>query len=192
MENMEESPDTLGEFIFGPVPQIDSIVFAHSNTGSKRGIRIYKSSDGETWENASPDDEFWDGEDCQLGDVNTVVIDATNVYIKFTSGFKQSDLTSQFSRLHNIDVYGTPGTLSYNVDKIRQPDVKIYYNNGSDLLIVNGKVNTINIYDPLGKLIRTVQEKDISSVNISDLRRSLYIIEAFDDENNRIVEKIIK
>ena len=42
-----EPTDTIGEFIFGPIPQIDSIQFSHSATGSNRGIRIYTSSDRE-------------------------------------------------------------------------------------------------------------------------------------------------
>lgn len=189
-DNFEESPDTIGEFIFGPIPQIDSIVMGHSATGSNRGIRVYKSDDGENWERAT-EDEFTDG-DSQAGVVHRVDIGATNVYIKFTSGFKQSDGTSQYTRLHNIDVYGIPGAGAGYIDNMKDPDIIFYYNSGSDLLMVNGKVNAINIYDCLGKVVKTVQGEDITSVSMADLRSSLYIIEAFDHNQNRIVKKIIK
>ncbi|MFO7658315.1 MAG: T9SS type A sorting domain-containing protein [Bacteroidales bacterium] len=191
IKTIDESPDTIGEFIFGPVPQIDSIIFAHSATGSQRGIRIYKSTNGVDWVNASPDDEFCDGADTQRGDVNTVVINETNVYIKFTSGFRLVDSTSQYSRLHNLDVYGIPGKLS-NINNVKQNNTKIYYNSGSDVLIVDENVISVNIYDCLGKLIKSQHGPNLQTISMSGLRKSIYIIEAYDNNNNRIVKKIIK
>jgi hypothetical protein len=181
MENMDESPDTLGEFIFGPIPQIDSIVFAHSNTGSKRGIRVYKSTDGESWENASPEDEFWDGDDCQLGDVNTVIINETDVYIKFTSGFKMSDSTSQFTRLHNIDVYGTPGELS-SINNIKTDMLSVYpvpASNTINIKIPTQLINShIHVYNILGELIYTEAIKEKTTrIPVRSWSAGIYLIQ---------------
>ncbi|MBN1414893.1 MAG: T9SS type A sorting domain-containing protein [Bacteroidales bacterium] len=187
------SPDTIGEFIFGPVPQIDSIRFAHSNTGGNRGIRIYKSSDGETWERAS-EDEFWDGDDCQLGDVNTVEINATDVYIKFTSGFKMSDETSQYSRLHNIDVWGIPGDVNY-VNNTEMDMLNIYPVPANDFIIVKLAADDVNselqIIDVVGRTVYSrVVDRQTSSIDISNLKSGMYFIQ-ITHNNEKYVKRLM-
>ena len=194
MLNMEDSPDTLGEFIFGPVPQIDSIVFAHSCTGANRGIRIYKSADGETWENASPDDEFQDG-DSQLGSVHTVNINETDVYIKFTSGFRQADSTSQYSRLHNIDVWGTPGVLSSTKNLTEESKLSIYPVPAKDFIIIklqdDATIGELQIIDVVGKTVySSVVDRQSSRIDISNLNSGLYFIQ-ITANNEKYVKKLL-
>jgi hypothetical protein len=196
MDKVDESPDTLGEFIFGPVPQIDSIRFAHSATGGNRGIRIYKSADGITWERAS-EDEFWDGADCQLGDVNTVEINATNVYIKFTSGFKQSDQTSQYSRLHNIDVWGIPGVVNYVKNNIKDNMLNIYPVPAKDFIIIKLATEAINselqIIDVAGKPVyRCVVDQQTSGIDISNLISGIYFIQITHNDKKYVKQLVVK
>lgn len=181
MDSIEFSPDTLGEFIFGPVPQIDSIKVAHSATGGGRGFRIYKSDDGETWERAS-DDEYWDGADCQRGDVNTVVIDETEVYIKFTSGFKSSDNTSQFTRLHNIDVWGVPGAVNATKNISEESMFSIYPVPAEDFVNINLATDLTNselqIIDIVGKTVYSkVVDQQAFRIDISNLNSGIYFIQ---------------
>jgi len=196
MDKIDESPDTIGEFIFGPVPQIDSIRFAHSATGGNRGIRIYKSADGVTWERAS-DDEFWDGADCQLGDVNSVEINATNVYIKFTSGFKQSDQTSQFSRLHNIDVWGVPGAVN-SVENITKNDMlNIYPVPAQDFIIIKLAEEAVNsevqIIDAAGKTMDSrVVDQQTSSIDIGNLNSGIYFIQITHNDVKYVKQFMVK
>ncbi|MBN2272971.1 MAG: T9SS type A sorting domain-containing protein [Bacteroidales bacterium] len=190
-----ESPDTIGEFIFGPVPHIDSIKFAHSATGGNRGIRIYKSSDGETWERAT-EDEFWDGDDSQLGDVNTVEINATDVYIKFTSGFKMSDETSQYSRLHNIDVWGIPGDVSY-VNYTETDMLNVYPVPAKDIVVVELTEDVVNselqIIDVLGKTVLSrVVDGQTLTLDISSLNSGMYFIQIIRNDEKHVKQLLVK
>ena len=196
IENFELSSDTLGEFIFGPVPQIDSIVFGHSATGGGRGIRIYKSTDGETWENTSPDDEFWDAADCQLGDVNSVVIDESDVYIKFTSGFDEGDKDSQFARLHNIDVWGVPGVLN-NINNTKIDKFNIYPLPAKDFIIVELAEEAVNsemqIIDIVGKTVySSVVDRQTSRIDISNLNNGIYFIQITLNDEKYVKQLMVK
>ncbi len=189
------STDTIGEFIFGPVPQIDSIRFAHSATGGNRGIRIYKSTDGVIWERAS-EDEFWDGADDQLGDVNTVAINETDVYIKFTSGFKQSDETSQYSRLHNIDVWGVPGVVN-NIDETKTDMLSIYPVPAKDFIIIKLAADAVNstlqIIDVLGKTVYSgIVDKQTSRIDISNLKSGTYFIQIKHNGQKYVKQLMVK
>ncbi len=195
IDNYLTSPDTLGEFIFGPVPQIDSIKFAHSNTGSNRGIRIYKSTDAVIWERAS-EDEFWDGDDCQLGDVNTVEINATDVYIKFTSGFKQSDQTSQYSRLHNIDVWGIPGDVS-KINNTNIDMLNIYPIPAKDFIIIELAADATNselqIIDILGRAVYSCFiDRQTSSIDLNNLNSGIYFIQITNNDEKYVKQLMVK
>ncbi len=196
IDDIEFSPDTIGEFIFGPVSQIDSMRFAHSATGGSRGIRVYFSSDGENWLRAS-EDEFWDGDDSQAGDVNSVEIMATDVYIKFASGFKQSDGTSQYSRLHNLDVWGIPGTISSNRSISKESNkLTIYPVPAKDYIYINLDAEASNselqIIDVVGKTVyRDVYQQE-SPLDISNLKSGLYFVKITNDQDSYVKQLLIK
>ncbi len=190
IDNYLTSPDTIGEFIFGPISQIDSIRFAHSATGSERGIRIYTSTDGEIWERPT-DDEFWDGADCQLGDVNSVEINMTDVYIKFTSGFKQSDLSSQFTRLHNIEVWGIPGEPPAGIETQKVESLRIYPV-GEGMYHVDAGFTALNIYSTSGSLVYSETGNNRNIIDLSGLPKGIYIIQARDRSGQFFVTKIFR
>lgn len=195
-ENYIESPDTLGEMIFGPIPHIDSIIVAHSATGSKRGIRVFYSYNGEDWVRAT-EDELWDGEDCQLGDVNTIGIYESEVYIKFTSGFKMTDSTSQFTRIHNIDVYGIPGKASAVNDISLDNMLSIYPNPASDFIhidlakdISNANLQITNIQ---GKILYSCNiDQQKSNIDISKLKSGMYIVQLTHKNQMYVKQLIVK
>ena len=197
IDNFETSLDTIGEFIFGPVPQIDSIRFAHSTTGGGRGIRVYLSSDGVNWERAS-EDEFWDCADCQRGDVNSVEIMLTDVYIKFTSGFKASDGTSQYSRLHNIDVWGVPGTISSNRSISRESNkLNIYPVPAKDYFYLDLAADATNselqIVDIVGKTVHScVVYQQKSPIDISHLNSGIYFVQISHDQSRYVKQLVVE
>lgn len=188
----EPDPDTIGSMVLSKFVHVDSVVFGFSCTGDGRGIYLYTSvDDGETWVQVG--DEHYSS-NAQFGEVMRETIDLDTVMIKFTSGIKESDATSQNSRIHNLKVYGTPEVIAppVSVTNINQPNINIYLIPESGLLMVNGKVNAVNVYNTLGKLVQSAKGIENSTINVSNLPSSLYIVEAFDNNNNRIVKKIIK
>ena len=176
LSKIVEETDTIGQFIFGPIHHIDSIRFGHSATGDNRGIRIYKSTDGETWERAS-EDEFYDSEDSQAGDVNTVVLDDTAVYIKFTSGIKKSDGTSQHSRLHNIEVWGIPGEMPSAIEPEKTEAFRIYPIS-SGLFQIEGDIYVLTLYSTAGIIMYSTRMNDTKSIDLSALPKGIYIVNA--------------
>ena len=187
IEDYGSDEDTLGQFIFGPIPQIDSIVFEHSATGSERGIRIFKSLDGEVWERATQD-EFYDGAS-QNGMTRSVAIDEEEVYIKFTSGFKV-DETSQISRLHNLMVYGVPGeVVSVNTQRVESLSV---YPEGSGLFRIEGEFSALTIYSTSGTIVYS-RSKDVgNTIDLSAVPAGIYIVQAKDRSGQILVCKLLK
>jgi len=197
IDDIEFSPDTIGEFIFGPVPQIDSMRFAHSATGGSRGLRVYISSDGINWIRPT-EDEFWDGDDSQAGDINSVELYETDVYVKFASGFKMSDNTSQFSRLHNLDIWGIPGTISSNRGISKESsNLNIYPVPASDLVSINleGSVSNseIQIVDIVGKIVyRGILMQQKSQVDISNLKSGMYFVQVKHNQESFVKQLLVK
>jgi len=190
VNDWELSADTIGQFIFGPIPQIDSIRFAHSATGSQRGIRIYFSFDGENWERPT-DDEFWDCADCQAGAVNTVEIFESDVYIMFTSGFKMSDGTSQYSRLHNIEVWGTPGEIDRTGIHDKKVESLIFEALGDNKYQIKGEINKIQLFNTLGGIV-DIMSGDTDVLDLSPLTSGIYIIRATDKQGVEYMQKVFK
>jgi len=191
LSKTELETDTIGQFIFGPIHQIDSIRFAHSATGSNRGIRIYKSSDGETWERAT-DNEFNDSPDSQAGDIHTVAIDATNVYIKFTSGVDQTapDPVSQHSRLHDLWVWGEPGGGYVGVESLQQDELTICPI-GSGLFRIEGDCAALVIYNTVGAVVYSQTGNNLSTLDLSGVPKGVYIVQAKDRSGQLFVKKIL-
>lgn len=189
LSKTELETDTIGQFIFGPIPQIDSIRFAHSATGSNRGIRIYKSADGETWERAS-DNEFNESADSQAGDVQTVAIDATEVYIMFTSGVNTDNPpVSQHSRLHNIEVWGVPGEIT-SVETPQVADLLIYPE-GSGLFRIEGEYTQLMIYNTVGTIVYSQVGSNLNTIDLSGTAKGVYIVRAMDNSGQVFVRKIL-
>lgn len=185
----ELSEDTIGEFIFGPIPQIDSIRVSHSATGSNRGFRIYTSFDGEDWDRPT-EEEFWGGSDCQAGDVNTVIIDESDVYIKFTAGFKQSDSTSQFTRLHDLKVWGEPGVLEVGIERSESKNLKIRSLGDSKFKIADD-IENVKVYNTVGRLIYRINDHS-SIIDLSSFASGIYIIRARDMQGKEFAEKVYR
>lgn len=190
LSKIEAETDTIGQFIFGPIPHIDRIVFGHSATGSNRGIRIYKSSDGETWERAS-DDEFYSGTDSQAGEVNEVTMDETDVYIMFTSGIKQSDGTSQHSRLHNIEVYGIPGEPIAVAGPQKAESVSIIPA-GSGLFRLEGEISMVSVYSTTGALVYSMKGNSLNIMDLTGVPEGIYIVQTRDKSGQLFVTKILR
>ena len=192
LNKQPEPTDTIGEFIFGPIAQIDSIVFAHSATGNPRGIRVYKSSDGSTWERAT-NDEFNAGLpfDTQRGNVSKVELGETNVYIRFTSGVDGSD-ASQFSRLHNITVYGVPGEGPVSVQTNKLTEFKVYAVSGTDMFKLEGKFKKVVVYNTLGAVMKSVFTPYGQTISLNGAPNGIYIVKAIDDTGAEMIKKVIK
>ena len=196
VETYTESLDTIGEFIFGPVPHIDSIRIGHSATGGNRGFRIYTSYDGIEWQRPT-ENEFWDGADCQRGDVNTVEIYESDIYIKITSGFKRSDSTSQYTRIHNIDVWGIPGVLTSNDVVAENEMLSVYPNPAKGVIkvdvadeLANGK---LQIIDVLGKTVyNCMLNQQKSTIDISKLHSGNYFVQVSNNKKTSVKQLIIK
>lgn len=190
LSKAETDVDTIGEFVFGPVPQIDSIQFGHSATGDDRGIRIYKSTDGETWERAT-DDEFNISEDSQAGDLRSVEIKEENVYIKFTSGLDSDGITSQFSRLHNIAVYGEPGELAVGINGAHQNSIQVRAL-GNGKFSTEGNYQQVTVYDAAGKIVHADINNTTNIIDLNNVSDGIYIIRAEDKTGVVFTGKILK
>lgn len=190
LSKIVEETDTIGQFIFGPIHHIDSIRFGHSATGSDRGIRIYKSTDGETWERAS-DDEFNNSDDSQAGDVQTVVLDEYDIYIKFTSGIKRTDGTSQHSRLHNIEVWGIPGEYNSVREAGKLDNFRIYAI-GDGRYQVEGDINALTVYSTAGALLYSIILNGEERVDLSNLPEGIYLVRALDKTGQIYTGKVVK
>ncbi len=189
VENFDLTADTIGELVFGPIPQIDSIYISHSATGSKRGFRIYTSPDGEYWERPT-DLEFWDCADCQAGDSNVIEIFENDVYIKITSGFADdTDKTSQYSRIHDIRVWGTPGVFQSIENPALSETRKILYL-GDNKYQLDTELTRASVISILGKETRI--RKTDNMLDLSSLAPGIYIIKAENSQGTIYVEKVYK
>jgi hypothetical protein len=149
---------------------------------------VYKSDDGETWERAT-DNEFNESSDSQAGDVNTVVIDATDVYIMFTSGIK-TDETSQHSRLHNIEVWGEPGGGYVGVESLQENKILIY-SEGSGLFRIEGDYTQLMVYNTVGAVVYSQVGNNQNIINLSGAPKGIYIVRARDLSGEIVVRKIL-
>lgn len=181
-----EEMDTIGEFIFGPISQIDSIRFGHSHTGSERGIRFYTSYDGEDWEMIG-EDEFNTSDDSQAGEVESIVINDDDVYVRITSGVGNDGETSQIARLHSLEVFGEPGEYVPPVSGIKE----IEKSNLEVLTIANGMykikgdLNTMQVYNTLGCNVNANINLNTNTIDLTGMSNGIYIIRA-EDSNGKI------
>jgi hypothetical protein len=182
--------DTVGEFIISKLSNVTSIEFAFSCTGSSRGIRLYKSTDnGATWGDPVGG-EHWEA-DAQSGVLETEDINEDNVMLKFTSGTKESDGTSQNSRLHNIKVWGVPGPAELGITIQRISDITAYYVTDKGL-VIKGELYQASIFDLMGRMVKKSIVSGNQTIDLSGCSDGIYILKGFDREGNVFVQKFIK
>jgi hypothetical protein len=182
--------DTVGELIISKLSNVTSIEFAFSCTGSSRGIRLYKSTDdGATWGDPVGG-EHWEA-DAQLGVLVTEDINADNVMLKFTSGTKESDGTSQNSRIHNIKVWGVPGSPELGIRDPKIADITAYYLTGRGL-VIRGDAQETAIFDLMGRLVKRSNTAGNQTIDLSGFSDGVYIVKGMDINGRVFVQKFIK
>lgn len=190
LSKAETEVDTIGELVFGPIPQVDSIRFGHSATGDNRGIRIYKSADGETWERAT-ENEFFESDDSQAGDLRSVEINEENVYIKFTSGIDiDGEEVSQHSRLHNIEVFGEPGEFIVGIADIQISELQVI-SLGHGKFKLDGIYSNVKVYNTVGKMVYTDTDIENSIIDLGRLPNGIYIIKGEDATGRISAQKVL-
>jgi hypothetical protein len=182
--------DTVGEFIISKLSNVSSVEFAFSCTGASRGIRLYKSTDdGATWGDFIGS-EHWEA-DAQLGVLVTEEINADNVMLKFTSGTKESDGTSQNSRIHNIKVWGVPGPAELGISDPRIEDVTAYYVTGKGL-VIKGDIYQAAIFDLMGRMVKRSNTSGNQTVDLSNCSDGVYILKAMNKDGKVFIQKFTK
>ena len=98
----------------------------------------------------------------------------------------------QYCRM-NIGCLAELATLydTSNVLEIESNDVEIYPNPANDVITVKGEVASIEIYDLVGKCVKTVW-KNMEEIRISDLSSGLYMMRIFTPNGNIVTKKFIK
>ena len=182
--------DTIGEMIFGPIANVEKIVFAHSATGTGRGIRLYTSTDGTNWDRVGTD-EFADG-DTQYGFVREVTIDLSDIYIRFTSGIRLSDTTTQYSRLHNMTVYGVPGAPPVGINNIKSTASNFVIQMQGNIFKLNGNYLSVKVYNTLGSQVDIEFTKESQTFVLNSTVKGIYIVRATDTKGKEYIQKIYK
>ncbi len=181
--------DTVGQFILPKLSNVTVIEFAYSCTGSGRGVRIYSSiDDGETWEGPIGGEHILAG--VQGGEFATEDINSDNVILKITSGLKD-DGTSQYTRIHNIQVWGVPGGVETGLSDIKASGITAYYA-AKEGLVIKGDVKSVFIYDITGRLMIKSLEAGNQTITLSSLSNGIYFVKANDRENRVYTRKFIK
>ena len=182
--------DTIGEFIISKLSNVSSVEFAFSCTGSSRGIRLYKSTDnGATWGDFIGS-EHWEA-DAQLGVLVTEEINADNVMLKFTSGTKESDGTSQNSRIHNIKVWGVPGSAELGISDPKKDDITAYYVTDKGL-VIKGELYQASIFDLMGRIVKRSNTSGNQTIDLSNCSDGVYILKGMNKDGKVFVQKFIK
>lgn len=191
ISKVEEVTDTLGEFIISKLSNVTKIEYGFSCTGSNRGIRLYTSTDdGANWDGPVGGEHYLEG-NSQLGVYVEEEINLDNVMLKFTSGLKQSDGTSQNSRIHNILVYGVPGSPETGLTDHKVADLTAYYVPGKGL-VIRGDVYETAIYDLMGRMVKRSNTIGNHTLDISDFSDGVYILKATNADGKVYVSKFVK
>ena len=97
-------------------------------------------------------------------------------------GSSRSDQTSQFTRLHNIDVWGVPGVVNSVENTTKNDILNIYPVPAQDFIVIKLAEEAVNselqIIDAAGKTInRRVVDQQTSSIDIGNLNSGIYFIQ---------------
>ncbi len=179
--------DTIGQFILPKLSNVTKIEVGFSCTGDGRGMCIYASTDdGETWGDPIGG-EHQDGN--QDGVFATEDINMDNVIIKLTSG-TSADGTSQFTRIHNVEVWGVPGGPETGVSDIRATGINAYYTPGRGL-VIEGDVMSVAVYDITGRRLVESFESGTQTIPLPSLANGVYFVKAFDRDNKVYTQKFL-
>jgi hypothetical protein len=196
LTKVENEGDTIGEMRLPKLSNVTQIEFGFSCTGSSRGIRLYTSTDdGATWEGPWTPDGPGTGEiiatdDAQLGEYRVIDINRDNVILKFTSGV-DLDGVSQNSRLHDLKVWGVPGSQETGIADMEAPGIKAYYVRGAGL-VVEGEVASAGVYDLNGRLILRSDQPGDQIIDLSGYAEGTYILRATDIHQRGYTMKFTK
>jgi hypothetical protein len=183
--------DTVGILIISKLSNVSSVEFAFSCTGDSRGLLLYKSTDdGATWGDPVGGDH-WES-NAQDGALYTEDINADNVMLKFTSGTKQTDGTSQNSRIHNIKVWGVPGSPELGIKDPAIANITAYYDVLRKGLVIRGDVSETAIFDLMGRLVKRSNTIGNQTIDLSNFSDGLYILKSMDKDGRVFVQKFIK
>lgn len=190
-----EETDTIGEMWLPKLSNVSEIEFGYSCTSSDRGVRLYTSTDdGETWEGPWTADGPGVGEiigsDTKLGEMVVLTIDRDDVILKFTSGVDY-DGVSQYTRIHNIKVWGVPGSRETGIADMEAPGIKAYYVRGTGL-VVEGEVSSAEVYDLNGRLILRSDQPGDQIIDLSGYAGGTYIFRATDIHERGYTKKFTK
>jgi len=188
---VSEETDTIGQMYLPKLSNVTKIWFTFSCTGSNRGVRIYHSLDnGETWENTAGYEILATG-DAQMGDWFEIEdLDLNDVIIKFTSGVDVSDV-SQISRIHDVQVWGVPGSKETGMDIREIAEITARYIPGTGL-VLEGNIASVKIFDLTGRLVRESEIMGNQTLQIDNLSDGVYILQAFDAESRVLNKKFMK
>ena len=182
--------DTVGQFILPKLSNVTWIEFAYSCTGSERGVRIFKSTDdGETWEGPIGGEHILAG--VQLGEFATEDINSDDVIIKITSGIDDEG-NSQYTRIHNIQVFGVPAGPETGLSDVMTSSIKAFYSANEEGLVIRGDVKSVSIYDITGRLMIESFASGNQTITLSSLSNGIYFLKAHDRENKVYTRKFIK
>ena len=109
----------------------------------------------------------------------TIELAAGNHIIQRTSGVTSTNL-----------YYMSVTYNSLGINNIEKPSIRLFPNPVSDHLNINstGSINTVEIYDMLGKLVKSI-ESPSESIDLSNLSKGSYLVKLFIDQN--IINKFI-
>jgi hypothetical protein len=191
----QEETDTIGEMWLPRLSNVTQIEFGYSCTSSDRGIRLYTSiDDGETWEGPWTADGPGIGEiigsDTKLGEMVVLDINRDNVILKFTSGI-DNDGVSQNSRIHNIKIWGGPGSHETGIAENKAPGIQAYFVKGTGL-VVKGEVESAVVYDLTGKVVLRSDQAGDQILDLSGFADGTYIFRARDIQQRGYSKKFTK
>jgi hypothetical protein len=187
--------DTIGEMHLPTLSNVTKIEFGYSCTSSDRGVRLYTSTDeGATWEGPWTADGPGIGEiigsDTKLGEHVELDINRDNVILKFTSGV-DLDGVSQNSRIHDIKVWGVPGSHETGIDEAEASGIHAYYVKGTGL-VIKGEVESAAVYDLTGRVILRSDQAGDQIMDLSGFADGTYIFRATDIHQRGYTKKFSK
>ena len=188
LAKVEEETDTIGEFILPKLSNVTAIAVGFSCTGSNRGFRLYASTDdGVSWGDPIGG-EHWEA-DAQTGVLIEEAINMDDVILKITSGTKD-DGTSQYTRLHNVEVWGVPGWQETGVSDPHPGSLSIYYRAGKGL-VIDGEVKAVSVYDITGRLLRESHDSGSRIMTLPELSDGVYFARVTDPRERVYTRKFV-
>lgn len=187
--------DSIGEMWLPKLSNVSELEFGYSCTSSDRGIRLYTSTDdGVSWEGPWTMDGPGVGEiigsDTKLGEMYVLDINRDNVILKFTSGV-DLDGNTQFTRIHNIKVWGVPGGAETGLGEKDAASIISYYATGIGL-VIKGEVSSVSIYDLGGRMVAQSYQAGDQVIDLSEQSDGTYIMKAKDMNQNTLTRKFLK